>query len=76
MNPNPYANFRKPVSDKFKSTQIWNELVYAFCVGMQAKRHRKKFKYYDDCFAAKTAVDWLHHHLVQTDHFKKHQVSR
>lgn len=69
-------NSLSPVAEPANPTKMWNEVVYAFCVGIPLKKHRKHLKSYDDCFVAKYAVDWVHHYLIVSRYFSRHQVSR
>jgi len=54
----------------------WDEIVYAFCMGIPAKRRRKRLRVYEDCFTGRKAVDWMHNYLMFSSYFCKHEVSR
>ena len=54
----------------------WDEIVYAFCMGIPAKKHRKRLKVYTDCFTGRKATDWMHNYLMYSSYFSKHEVSR
>lgn len=56
--------------------QQWDEIVYAFCMGIPAKRRRRRLKVYEDCFTGRKAVDWMHNYLMFSSYFCKHEVSR
>lgn len=56
--------------------QQWDDIVYAFCLGVPVKTHRRRLRSYEDCFVAKKAVDWLHEYLSLSPSISKHDVTR
>jgi hypothetical protein len=55
----------------------WDDLVYAFCLGVPCKTHRRRLRSYENCFVAKKAVDWLHEYLMMSPNFNtKHDITR
>ena len=65
------------LTDFLFSFKQWDDLVYAFCLRMPCKTHRKRLKSYDNCFVARKAVDWLHDYLSMSPSFNtKHEITR
>lgn len=56
--------------------QQWDDIVYAFCLGVPVKTHRRRLRSYEDCFVAKKAVDWLHEYLSLSPSISKHDITR
>jgi len=59
---------RKP----FKATYLWEDLQNLFHTGMILKKHRYRFKTYNDCFTGSEAVEWLHDLLKSHRNFGSH----
>lgn len=55
--------------DPFRATQIWRAVIRDFRREMPCKRRRVKMHFHDNCFTGCEAVQWLHHHLSNTNTF-------
>ncbi|XP_017494092.1 PREDICTED: DEP domain-containing protein 1A-like, partial [Rhagoletis zephyria] len=63
-------------NEQFKATRIWNEILQAFYLGIELKKHSRTMKTYHDCFTASQAVDWLKNYLRECEHFRDRKVTR
>lgn len=58
----------------FKATQFWNDTVEAFYSEVPRKRHMRQLKYYNNCFTARIAIDYLHEILKNNSTLMKEIV--
>ncbi|KAH9412549.1 Domain found in Dishevelled, Egl-10, and Pleckstrin (DEP), partial [Dermatophagoides pteronyssinus] len=67
-------------NDQFKATKMWNDVLQAFYLGIELKKHRRQMKLYQDCFTATDAITWLKQYLnnqqQQQQRFNDNKITR
>lgn len=54
----------------------WNEVLHAFYIGIELKKHRRQMKIYYDCFTASEAITWLKSYLRSNSNFNVNKITR